>query len=91
MSSGQKPDKSIELKLRDGDTRFRFLSGWTNEGGRINFKFSDDVVEIVMKDGTVVKPADVWVNHTDWSRMDRSGGRSSPGRGSSKQDDDPPF
>lgn len=70
--SGAKPDKSIELKLKNGDTRFRFLVGWTNERG-LNYKFSSEVAEIHFKDGTVVQPEEVYVNFKDWSSPYRGG------------------
>lgn len=93
-----RPDKSIDLKYRDSDTRLRFLSGWTNEDGRLAFKFSQDVAEIHMKDGTVVQPEDVWVNWKDWGSPNQQQARRQPGQtraankpAADRPDDDIPF
>lgn len=102
MAKGDKPIMTISARRKDapkGDRSHtvKLASAWHGRfPGSFDVALSTGVREVVMMDGTVIRPADYWLTLKDWREDDRGrrGGSSKaePGTGTpSGSSDDVPF
>ncbi len=69
----RKPRYSITARRKsdgkDSKAFIRIAAAWEGKfADRHQFSFEKDVAEIVMRDGTVLKPEDLWLDMKDWSQ-----------------------
>ena len=63
--AGEKPRFKFYVKSKITGTNLNVAAFWERDNGMISGTFENDIAEIILKDGMVINPDQVWVNMWD--------------------------
>ena len=76
MMAGRKPSYKVVLKSKNTGTSQGLVAIWESEDrpGLFSGKFENEIKQIILQDGTVINPDQVYINLYD-NREESSGGK----------------